>query len=363
VLNLVPSPESVGAAAANLFDMLVGGGVADLRRTPAQILEEEPKRTVYRYLEAHDRPPAGLPVLLVPPLAAPTVCFDLRRDCSLAGHLIAEGHATYLVEYGDIAFSDRDLGLEFWIDDVLPGAIRTVSEDAGGAPVLLVGWCLGGIMSLLTAAAHPDLPLAAIATVASPFDFRQIRLMAPLRAVDELTNGFIGTAIYKTLGGAPASLVKRTFQLTSIDKYLTKPIALATHLDDRDYLAQVEAVDRFMDGMHAYPGRTIAQLYHRFFRVNDLANGHLHMGGRQIHLADVDVPVLAVAGEADVLAPAAAVHPVGELLTGAPSVRLETAPGGHLGVLAGRSARGTTWEHLDAFLTDAQAARSVRAAA
>jgi polyhydroxyalkanoate synthase len=31
-------------------------------------------------------------------------------------------------------------------------------------------------------------------------------------------------------------------------------------------------------------------------------------------------------------------------------VRLETAPGGHLGVLTGRAARGTTWVALDRHL-------------
>jgi hypothetical protein len=39
---------------------------------------------------------AAVRVLLVPPLAAPAVCFDLRRGCSVAGHLL-RGHETYLV--------------------------------------------------------------------------------------------------------------------------------------------------------------------------------------------------------------------------------------------------------------------------
>ncbi len=61
-------------------------------------------------------------------------------------------------------------------------------------------------------------------------------------------------------------------------------------------------------------------------------------------------PVLSVAGAGDVLAPKAAVHHVGGLLPNAAEVRLETAPGGHLGVLTGRSAIGTTWRYLDEFL-------------
>ncbi|MGK2937609.1 MAG: hypothetical protein ACSLFR_07360 [Solirubrobacteraceae bacterium] len=63
-------------------------------------------------------------------------------------------------------------------------------------------------------------------------------------------------------------------------------------------------------------------------------------------------PVLAVAGAGDVLAPVSAVHAVADLLTGSPDVRLRTAPGGHLGVLTGRSAVSSTWVELDRFLRD-----------
>jgi polyhydroxyalkanoate synthase len=43
-------------------------------------------------------------------------------------------------------------------------------------------------------------------------------------------------------------------------------------------------------------------------------------------------------------------------LPNAASVRLEDAPGGHLGVLTGRAARGTTWVQLDRFLTEQEPA-------
>jgi polyhydroxyalkanoate synthase len=349
----VPRPDRVADAAANAWDMVFNGGVADLRRTPASIIEEAPQRTVYRYgARGGDLPSRGLPVLLVPPLAAPTICFDLRRGCSMAEHLLSLGHPTYVVAYGRIGYSDRELGLEHWVEDVIPKAIRAVSEDAGGRPVQLVGWCLGGIMSLLALAGDGGLPVGSVAMIASPFDFTQVRLMAPIRPVANLTNGLLLGSVFRALGGAPAPLVRRAFQLSSIDKYLTKPLAVLSNLHDRDFLAQIEAVDRFTANMHAYPGRSIAQLYHRFFRVNDLADGVLELSDREIALADVRVPVLSVAGTTDVLAPLPAVHHVGGLLPNAPEVRLESAPGGHLGVLTGRGAKRTTWRHLDEFLGD-----------
>lgn len=360
--SLIPTPERLGDAAANAFDSLFRGGVADLRRTPARIIHEGPQQTIYRYLTSGDRPARALPVLLVPPLAAPTICFDLRRGCSLAEHLLQLGHPTYLLEYGEIAFSDRDLGLEHWVRDVIPNAVRGVSEDAGGAPVQVLGWCLGGIMSLLAVAAEADLPVNSVATVASPFDFRRVRIMAPIRPVANVTNGMLGTAIYRALGGAPAPLVKRAFQIASIDKYLTRPLSVLLNLHDRDFLAQVEAVDHFTNNMHAYPGRSLGQLYHQFFRVNDLADGHLELDDDAIDLADVRVPVLSVAGETDVLAPRAAVHHVGRLLPNAPEVRLERAPGGHLGVLTGRSAAATTWARIDDFFAAHEPTQTARPA-
>jgi polyhydroxyalkanoate synthase len=193
--------------------------------------------------------------------------------------------------------------------------------------------------------------------VASPFDFSKVPLVAPLRPIDAVTRGQLVTQVYRFLGGAPAPLVKRSYQIAGIDKYVMKPWTMVSHSRDRDLLAQIEAVDAFMSRMHAYPGRTFGQLYHRFFRTNDLADGKLALTDRTIDLADVTIPLLAIGGRGDGIAPVPACHHVGDLVPNAASVTLETAPGGHLGVLTGRAARATTWQLLDGFLGARYAAR------
>jgi polyhydroxyalkanoate synthase len=190
-----------------------------------------------------------------------------------------------------------------------------------------------------------------MALIASPFDFAKVRGAAPVRRLAELTGGRVVTALYQAMGGAPAPLVSLGFQLTALDKRITKPLTVLRNLDDREMLAHIEAVDDYMANMLAYPGRTFGQLYHRFFRVNELAGGRVEFeDGEMIDVANVRVPVLVVAGSADVLAPRDAVHHVAGLLTGSPDVRVETGRGGHLGVLTGRSARDSTWRYLDDFL-------------
>jgi polyhydroxyalkanoate synthase len=349
----IPGPARVAAAAANFYDASVRGGLADLRRMPAALIDHGRLRSLYRYLPVEQAAPRETtgPVLLVPPLAAPAFCFDLRRGCSLAEHLLLAGREAYLVDYGVIEFSDRTLGLEHWFDEVIPEAIRATSADAGDRPVHLVGWSLGGIFALLTHAGDAGLPVASVTMVGTPFDFSRVPMIAPLRPIAAVTRGQGITQLYRALGGAPAPLVRGGYQLLGIDKYVMKPFTIAANLDDRDLLAQIEAVNHFMASMHAYPGRTFGQLYHRFFRTNDLAQGRLALTGRTIDLADVTARLLAVAGLGDGIAPIPACHHVAGLVPNAASVDLETAPGGHLGVLTGRAARGTTWtlldEHLD----------------
>ena len=177
-------------------------------------------------------------------------------------------------------------------------------------------------------------------------------LVAPLRPLLNLTDGRgLVTRAYQAMGGAPKPLVRWAFQLSSFQKLVTKPLAVATHLDDADFLAQIEAVDRFTANMIAYPGRTFGQLYHRFVKGNALVTGAIDFGDRTIAVADITAPVLVFGGATDGIAPIPAVKAVVPLLTGSREVRFEIVPGGHLGMLTGRAARSTTWRVMDEWIS------------
>ncbi|MGD9959221.1 alpha/beta fold hydrolase [Nocardioides sp.] len=353
-MDLIPKPDQVVSAVGNVAHLVMYGGLADLRPMPRTLIDEGNLREVYHYRPAAGVEQSGDPVLLVTPLAAPSSCYDLRRGCSLVEHLVEQGRPTYLVEYGQVSFKDRALGMEHWIDEVVPTAIREASAHAGGRPVHVVGWSLGGIFAVLSAADQPDLPIASLSVLGTPFDVTEVPMVAPLRPLLnlELPDSLRPlTRLYQAIGGAPQPLVRWAFQLSSVQKLVTKPLALATHLDDREFLAQVEAVDAFTAKMIAYPGRAFGQLYHRFVRGNDFRGGSIRFGQRTIELSSITAPVLVFGGATDGIAPVAAVRALLPLLTGSPEVQFEIVPGGHLGMLTGRGARATTWEALDEWMS------------
>lgn len=349
-LVTIPRPdEVVGSAtraAGNLAHTVLYGGLADLRPMPRTLVSSGSRREVHHYRSLTVRE-QGDPVLLVPPLAAPARVFDLRRGCSLAEHLVVAGRPTYVVEYGDVSFRDRSLSIDPWVADVLPQAIRDVSAHAGRRGVHVVGWSLGGLFTLLAAADSPDLPIASISLLGTPVDTRLVPMVAPLRPLLATSPGGVVDRASRLMGLAPKPAVRWASQLSAFQNLVTKPVAVATHLDDTEWLAQIEAVGAVRGRMAAYPGRSYGQLYHRFVRSADLREGRAEVDGRTVELAAVTAPVAVYAGATDGIAPVAAVRGVTSLLTGSRQVDVEIVPGGHLGLLTGRGARTTTWRSLD----------------
>lgn len=342
-----PSPRSVRDAALNVTRKLLSGSLADLRPTPSDLIDQGPRHALYRYRPSGKVIPTGPPVLLVPPPApAAAAAFDLRRGCSLAEHLVATGHRVYLLDHAPGLRSPREPRLETWVDEVLPRAVARVSRDVDGQPVQLVGWCLGGVLCVLAAAARPALPVASITSVAARIDADAARPAASA-----------GVA-HLIFGGISRTVAGDRNRIREIGISLTRPITMLTRLDDTDFLAQIEAVDAFTAHMS---DRSAERLYERFFPGNALALADVEIAGRRVALADVRVPVLVIAGRDDRTAPWRTVHPLTRLLPRSPDVRFVTAPGGHLGVLSGRGARGTTWPRLDAWLAEGSVRHGLRA--
>ncbi|WP_235681186.1 alpha/beta hydrolase [Tomitella gaofuii] len=329
-----------------------GNGIERPAPLPSTVVHDAHHCTVRRY----SAPGAdGAPVLLVPPLAVSIDCYDLRPGQSLAAHFVESGRPVYVVDYGRIRYADRDMGFDDWFARIIPTAIGAVLRDADNGPAAadptldLVAWSLGGTLSLLTAAHYPELPIRSIVAMGTPIDYAKNPSIAPLRALGSLAPLPVVGGVVRTAGGIPSPLVKLSYRSTALTRELTRPWFIANNLTDTTALAQMEAIDRFMAGMPGYPARFYTQMHKNLIMGNALASGRVRMGGHEVELADLRVPVLAICGDTDVLAPAASVAAAADVLTGSPRVRVETVPGSHLGMVAGSGASAHTWPVIDRF--------------
>ena len=75
---------------------------------------------------------------------------------------------------------DADNDLERYVDWYIPRALAAVRRETGQSEVTLAGYCLGGVMAALYAAAHEDAPVRNLILMATPLDFDEMGAMVAL---------------------------------------------------------------------------------------------------------------------------------------------------------------------------------------
>jgi polyhydroxyalkanoate synthase subunit PhaC len=324
-------------AGANVGERLFRGRLADTRLSPHTVVLDEPHCQVRRHDPAERR--HALPIVFVPPLGGTARVYDIRRGASMAQCLADAGFRVYVLDYGPLGFEDRDLSLADFVDGYVARAVEVASEDSGGVPVVLAGWCAGGIFSALYATSRQARDrLAGLALLASPLDLRRGHPMYPLARLG-ITEAALRIARET---GLPAPVVSLMFKMTSPVKQLTKPLTVLRNLDDREFLVHFESLDEYVNAFAAYPGRAGYELV-RGLVDNAVLEGRMRVGRRAADVRRIDVPVMVLAGTTDVLAPASVVEAWCDVL---PESEYHVVRGGHLGVMAGRRAPESTWALL-----------------
>ena len=289
------------------------------------------------------------PVVLVPPLAASTLIFDLLPERSLVRYLRARGFPVYLVDWGAPDRAHAALGVRDYALRLLPDALTAVRAHSGEAEVSLLGYCMGGLFALIHAGATGGRGLRNLVTIASPVDMHDATLAARLlRSLDRptrLVRRHTGLRLHRLdprLLQVPGWLNSVAFRATNPIGSLTTYLDLLRHLGDRDYVAAHATTGRWLSGMLDYPGAIVQDFLVTLWIDNALAGGRVTFGGTHSDLRRIDCPLLAIAGESDRLVGSASVERVLDLVT-SPDRRFVRAPGGHAGVFAGRNAPATTW--------------------
>jgi polyhydroxyalkanoate synthase len=313
--------------------------------TPATVVYRENKLRLLRLLDEAGRPREGRPpVLFVPAPVSRYFILDLLPGRSFAGHVAAAGFDVYIADFGTPSREDRFADLAYYVEGLVRRCVRTVSALTHEQAISVVGYCLGGTLSLLYSALHPE-------TVR--------RLVLLTTSVDGDVEGGIPWVAHRMgLAGedydhprlVPAAEVKSWFEMLApgSNSTLGRVSDLWDRLDDApERLREVRTMASWVDDVVPAPGRLLAELYRKLGPgANGLMKGTVSVGDRHVDLSAIRMPVLSVSAEKDTIAPPAGVDAVRKIVPHAEILRL---PGGHVGIVAGRAA-ASLWKRTVEFL-------------
>ena len=303
----------------------------DFGATPREEVWRDGKVVLYRFA-GEGTPTTRVPLLIAYALVNRPYMVDLQDNKSLVRQLLARGQDVYIIDWGYPDRSDRFLDLEDYIERFLGGAVDHLRADCGVDAVNLLGICQGGAFSLSYAALNPG-KVRNLITMVTPVDFHTDDNM-----LSNWTREMDVDLFVDTLGNVPADLMNFCYlTLKPWRLFVQKYVGLVDILDDRAALEDFLRMEKWIFDSPDQAGEAFRQFIRMYYHGNGFVNGGIEIGGREVHLGMVEMPVLNIYAEQDHLVPPSASRPLRGLV-GSTDYSELSFRGGHIGIyVSGRA--------------------------
>lgn len=264
------------------------------------------------------------PILMLPAWIMKYYILDLQPQNSLVNWLTQQGHTVFIVSWRNPTSEDRHLGMDEYFRLGAMAAIDAVSRAIPKTKIHLMGYCLGGTLAMITAAAmakNNDDRIKSLTLLAAQGDFTEAGELLLFITKSEVS--FLKSMMWDQ-GYLDTKQMAGSFQmLRSYDLIWSKMVQDYMHGTQRGMIALLA----WNADATRMPYKMHSEYLEKLFLNNDFAEGRFTIEGKHIVAENIQTPAFVVSTEKDHVAPWKSVYKTHLLINS--DITFVLASGGH----------------------------------